>query len=86
VIAYVAGGWIALTGVDQLVDRQVLPELIYRISLVLFIGGLGIALILGWYHGEKGAAEGHPARGHPPGDREPGDLRVELRGGQPVRG
>jgi eukaryotic-like serine/threonine-protein kinase len=54
VIAYVAGGWIALTGVDQLVDRQVLPELIYRISLVLFIGGLGIALILGWYHGEKG--------------------------------
>jgi eukaryotic-like serine/threonine-protein kinase len=54
VIAYVAGGWIALTGVDQLVDRQVLPELIYRISLVLFVGGLGIALILGWYHGEKG--------------------------------
>jgi TolB-like protein/tetratricopeptide (TPR) repeat protein len=54
VIAYLAGGWVALAGVDQLVDRQVLPELVYRIALVLFVGGLGIALILGWYHGEKG--------------------------------
>jgi TolB-like protein len=57
VIAYLAGGWIVLAGVDQLVDRQVLPELYYRLALVLFVGGIAAALILGWYHGEKGKQE-----------------------------
>lgn len=55
VIGYLAAGWIVLAGVDQLVDRGVLPELVYRLALVLFIGGIGAALILGWYHGEKGS-------------------------------
>lgn len=55
VIAYLAGGWIAVTVVDSLVDRQILPELVFRLALVAFIGGIVITLILGWYHGEKGS-------------------------------
>jgi TolB-like protein/tetratricopeptide (TPR) repeat protein len=55
VIGYLAGGWIVLAGVDQLVDRGVLPELTYRLVLILYIGGIFGAVILGWYHGEKGS-------------------------------
>jgi eukaryotic-like serine/threonine-protein kinase len=54
-IAYLAGGWIAITVVDTLVDRQTLPELVFRLALVAFIGGVFVALILGWYHGEVGS-------------------------------
>ena len=54
VIGYLAAGWLVLAVVDQLVDRQILPELVYRVALVLFVGGIAAALILGWYHGEKG--------------------------------
>jgi eukaryotic-like serine/threonine-protein kinase len=54
-IAYLAGGWIAITVVDTLVDRQTLPELVFQLALVAFIGGIFVALILGWYHGEVGS-------------------------------
>ncbi len=54
VIAYLAAGWLVLAVVDQLVDRQILPELFYRVTLVLYLGGIGAAIVLGWYHGEKG--------------------------------
>ena len=54
-VAYLAGGWIAVTVVDTLVDRQTLPELAFRLALVAFVGGVFVTLILGWYHGEKGS-------------------------------
>ncbi len=54
VAAYVAGGWIVLSGVDQLVDREVLPGFVYRIGLVWYVGGFLAAVVIGWYHGEKG--------------------------------
>ncbi len=44
-----------LSGIDQLVDREVLPLFIYHIGLVWYIGGLLGSIVLGWYHGEKGA-------------------------------
>lgn len=54
VIAYLAAGWMAVTVVDQLVDRSVLPEWTYAGVLTLYLFGIGAALTVGWYHGEKG--------------------------------
>ena len=54
VLAYVAVGWVMLDGADQLVGRGVLPELFYRVALVIYLGGIPAALIIGWYHGERG--------------------------------
>ena len=54
VLAYVAVGWVMLDGADQLVGRELLPELFYRLALVLYLGGIPAALIIGWYHGERG--------------------------------
>ncbi len=54
VLTYVAAGWVALAGVDQLADRGVIPELGYRLALLAYVTGIPVALILGWYHGEKG--------------------------------
>ncbi|MDP2959505.1 MAG: hypothetical protein Q8N53_24005 [Longimicrobiales bacterium] len=52
--AYAAVGWVVLTVVDQLVNQSVLPEVVYLVALVWFMGGLGFAAVTGWYHGEKG--------------------------------
>lgn len=54
VVTYLAAGWVALAGVDQLVDREVLSGLFYRLGLLLYLAGIPAALIIGWYHGEKG--------------------------------
>jgi TolB-like protein len=54
VLAYLAGGYVALTVVDQVVDREVLPDVAYRVAGTLYLFGIAFALILGWYHGEKG--------------------------------
>lgn len=58
--AYVAGGFAMLEGVDQLVGQEILPVVTYRIALVTVLGGLPVAAILGWYHGEKGAQRVQP--------------------------
>jgi TolB-like protein len=52
--SYAAVAWIVLEVVDQLVDRGVLPDIVYLVVLVWVIGGLGLAAVTGWYHGEKG--------------------------------
>ena len=54
VLTYLAGGWMALAVVDQVVDREVLPAVAYRVALTLYLFGIAVAVILGWYHGEKG--------------------------------
>lgn len=54
-LSYVVGGWILLQVVDQVVDRDVLPRYVYVVALILFGFGIPAALIIGWYHGEKGA-------------------------------
>ncbi len=53
-LSYLAAGWVALAVVDQLADRAVIPELAYRLALLVYAAGIPVALILGWYHGEKG--------------------------------
>lgn len=52
--AYLAAGWIGLEVCDQLVDRGVAPDVVYEIALVWFVGGIFVALLVGWHHGEKG--------------------------------
>lgn len=54
VAVYTAGAWGALQVVDQLVDREVLGNLWYRLALVLFVAGIPAAMIVSWYHGSKG--------------------------------
>jgi TolB-like protein len=60
VVTYLAGGWIVTSVVDQVVDREVLPLVVYEVTLTLFLFGILAALIIGWYHGEKGAQEAPP--------------------------
>ena len=57
VVAYLAVGWVALSVIDQFVDRNLLPDIFYLLGLVVYLGGIPAALILGWYHGEKGSQE-----------------------------
>ncbi len=54
VVSYAAAGWIALAAFDQLADRGVLPDLAYYLALTWYAAGFLAALLLGWYHGEKG--------------------------------
>ncbi len=61
VVAYLAGGWMLLAVVDQVVDREVLPPLAYEVALTVYLFGIGAALVIGWYHGEKGAQKAPPA-------------------------
>lgn len=61
VLTYLAGGWMALAVVDQLVDREVLPLVAYRVGLTLYLFGAVAAVIVGWYHGEKGHQKASPA-------------------------
>jgi TolB-like protein len=46
--------------VDQVVDRAVLPEVVYRVALTLFLAGLPGALVVSWFHGAKGAQVAPP--------------------------
>jgi TolB-like protein len=55
VVTYLAGGWMALAVVDQFVDRDVLPSVVYSVSLILYAFGFAAALLIGWNHGERGA-------------------------------
>jgi TolB-like protein len=61
VIAYLAGGWMVLAVVDQVVDREVLPPLVYEVALTIYLFGIAAALVIGWYHGEKGEQKAPPA-------------------------
>jgi serine/threonine-protein kinase len=54
VASYLAAGWIALEVVDQLVDRTVVPEVLYEVILIGYLCFIPGALLIGWYHGEKG--------------------------------
>ena len=54
VFAYLAGGWMVLAVIDQVVDREVLPPVVYRTALTIYLVGILAALVVGWYHGELG--------------------------------
>ena len=54
VAAYAAAGWVAVEAIDQLTDQGIIPRLFYPLALIWYLFGLPAALILGWFHGEKG--------------------------------
>ncbi|MEX2526260.1 MAG: hypothetical protein WEA09_01365 [Gemmatimonadota bacterium] len=52
--SYLAAGFLVLEVFDQLADRGIVPELAYQVALLWYLLGIVAALIIGWYHGEKG--------------------------------
>jgi TolB-like protein len=54
VVSYAVAGWVVMGIFSELIDREVLPGLLYRVLLVLYFGGLVASVIMGWFHGEKG--------------------------------
>lgn len=55
VVTYLAAGWVGLQVMDQVTTQGVLPGFAYELTLIWYLTGIPIALIVGWYHGEKGA-------------------------------
>lgn len=54
VVTYLAAGWVGLEVIGSFVERQVLPDFLYGLGLVWYLTGIPVALLVGWYHGEKG--------------------------------
>jgi eukaryotic-like serine/threonine-protein kinase len=53
-LSYAGASWIALEVVNQMVERSIVPELVYKVVLIWAVLGFGAALLIGWHHGEKG--------------------------------
>ncbi len=58
--AYALVAWALLQIVDQLADRDVLPEVAYRLVLVAAVTGLPAVLTGAWFHGKRGRQEIEP--------------------------
>lgn len=43
--AYLAGGFLALEGVDQLVGNELVPAVAYRVVLVLYLFGIPTTIV-----------------------------------------
>ncbi len=55
VVAYAAAGWAVLEVVDQVSQHGVVPGIVYRIALTLYLCGFPGAIIISWFHGARGA-------------------------------
>jgi adenylate cyclase len=53
-IAYVAAGWGLLQGLAYVGTAFHWPEQLQRFAIVAFFAGLPIALVVAWYHGDRG--------------------------------
>jgi len=53
-LAYLAGAFALLQGVDLVGQRFGLPESVVRVLIVVLAVGFFAALVLAWYHGERG--------------------------------
>jgi adenylate cyclase len=54
-VAYLAGSWLVLQVLDLLAQPFAWPMLVMRAATVLLAIGFLAALVLAWYHGERGA-------------------------------
>jgi len=53
-VAYLAGAWLLLEVIDVVGGRFGLTDALYRVLVVAAVVGFFVALVLAWYHGEKG--------------------------------
>jgi len=53
-LAYAAGAWIALQVLGLMADSFEWPRLVMRLGFVVAVLGFAVAVILAWYHGERG--------------------------------
>ncbi len=79
---YIAAGFLALEGVDQLVGYAILPELAYHITLVFYLAGMPAAFILAWFHGQRGTQK---PRSSFVTTRRPGPARSRPRSSASIR-
>ncbi len=54
-LAYLAAGWIALQALGLAVDSYDWPHRVMQVAFAVMALGFVIALVLAWYHGERGA-------------------------------
>lgn len=54
VLVAAAAGWGLMTLMDQLVDREVLPDVFYRLTLPFVACAVAAATVVAWFHGERG--------------------------------
>lgn len=52
--SYAAGGWLAVEIVDTFVERELLPGVMSEIVMTWYMLGMLAALVIGWFHGERG--------------------------------
>jgi TolB-like protein len=56
--SYIVGGWLVLEALDMFTERGYLHHLFYDVGVIwVVLAGLPAAMIIGWYHGEKGDQE-----------------------------
>jgi TolB-like protein/Flp pilus assembly protein TadD len=53
-LAYLAGAWLALEVSDVVGEKFGWPDQVYRGFIIVLLFGWFVALVLAWYHGEKG--------------------------------
>jgi len=54
VLITIAAGWLLLQGMDQLVDRGVLGDIAYRLTLPFVGAAVLVSTVIAWFHGQKG--------------------------------
>jgi hypothetical protein len=53
-VAYLAGSWLLLQVLGLIAEPFAWPALVMRAAVVVLAVGFFVALVLAWYHGERG--------------------------------
>ena len=54
VLVAVGVGWGLMTLMDQLVDREILADVFYQLTLPFVVAGILASTVVAWFHGERG--------------------------------
>ena len=61
---YAGGAWLMLEATDFFVDNYALSPRMLDIAVLLIVLGFPAAMIIAWYHGEKGRQQVAPGFGN----------------------